>query len=315
MKQRFWKFGFLAAACQFAAMSGGANAAEQVLNQNYAVTPGGKLTVESDNGSIEVRADAGNEVRIQVRIHKDSWSERKIKRFMDHFEVEFNKTGNDVSVLAEDKERHSRWFSGSQTPEIEFVISVPKVFNVNLTTSGGSIRVGDLEGSAECETSGGSLHFGSIKGPVNGNTSGGSIQIAECEGTLDVETSGGGITVGSTRGDVRARTSGGSIDISETYGSVQASTSGGSISAKFRKNPLKDCVLETSGGGIEVYGPDDLHVDLDAETSGGSVSTDYPVTLSGKIDPQHLKVAINGGGPALSLSTSGGGIRVRKIGR
>jgi hypothetical protein len=45
------------------------------------------------------------------------------------------------------------------------------------------------------------------------------------------------------------------------------------------------------------------------------VSTDYPVTLSGKIDPQHLTAEINGGGPALTLSTSGGGIQVRKIRR
>ncbi len=292
---------------------GSANAAEEFLNQTYAVAPGGKLTVESDLGSIDVRADAGNEVRIQVRIHKDGWSSRKIKSFMEHFDVDFSKTGNDVTVRAEDQERHTGWFSGSRNPDIQFTISVPKVFSVNLATSGGSIRVGDLEGSAVCETSGGSLHFGNIKGPVDGHTSGGSIQVAGCTGALDVETSGGGITVGSTQGDVRARTSGGSIDISETYGSVQAETSGGSISAKFGKNPLNDCVLETSGGGISVQGPADLHVDLDAETSGGRVSTDFPVTLTGEIDPQHLVAGINGGGPRLFLRTSGGGIRVQKL--
>jgi DUF4097 and DUF4098 domain-containing protein YvlB len=313
MNQRLWNIRRMVAPSLVALAVGSAHASEEFINQTYAVGPGGKLIVESDYGSIDVRADAGNEVKIQVRFHKDSWSARKIKRFMEHFEVDFSKNGNDVTVRAEDQEHHTGWFSGSRTPEIQFTISVPKIYNVNLATSGGSIRVGDLEGSAVCETSGGSLHFGNIKGPVDGHTSGGSIQIAECEGTLDVETSGGGITVGSTKGDVRARTSGGSIDISETYGSVQAETSGGSISAKFMKNPLKDCVLETSGGGIGVYGPADLHVDLDAETSGGRVSTDFPVTLTGEIDPQHLVAGINGGGPRLILRTSGGGIRVQKL--
>jgi len=299
--------------CMIALAAAGAYAAEEFINKTFTVEPGGKLTVESDYGSIDVRADGGSEVRIQVRIHKDSWSSRKIKRFMERFEVDFNKTGNDVTVRAEDREEHTGWFSGSRTPEIQFIISVPKIYHVDLATSGGSIRVGDLEGSAVAETSGGGLHFGNIKGPVDGHTSGGSIEIAGCAGTLDVETSGGGITVGSTQGDVRARTSGGSIDISETYGSVQAETSGGGISATFRKNPIKDCSLETSGGGIKVAGPADLHVDLDAETSGGRVSTDFPVTLTGEIDPQHLVAALNGGGPRLILRTSGGGIRVQKL--
>jgi DUF4097 and DUF4098 domain-containing protein YvlB len=290
-----------------------ANAAEESVKRNFNVAPGGRLTVESDNGSINVRAEAGNQVQIEVRFRKDSWSESRIKRFMDHFKVDFSQNGNDVTVTAKDRDREDGWFSGSRTPEIKFIISVPTRYNLNLSTAGGSIQVGDLEGSVVCETSGGSLNFGRIKGPVDGHTSGGSIQVEGCEGILDVESSGGGISVGSCKGDVHASTSGGSIDISETYGSVRAETSGGSVSATFRRNPLKDCSLETSGGGIEVSGPDDLKVDLDAETSGGRVYTDFPVTLTGEIDPQSLTAKINGGGPRMVLRTSGGNIRVKKV--
>ena len=289
-----------------------ANAAEESLTRTFKVAPGGKLTVEADCGSIDVRAEAGDQLQLEVRFHKDSWSASRIKRFMDHFKVDFSQSGNDVTVTAEG-DREDGWFSGSRTPEIKFIISVPKQYHLDLSTSGGSIRVGDLEGSVVCETSGGSLDFGRIKGPVDGHTSGGSIQIEGCEGTLDVESSGGGISVGSCKGDVHASTSGGSIDISETYGSVRAETSGGSVSALFKRNPLKDCALESSGGSIEVSGPDDLKVDLDAETSGGRVYTDFPVTLTGEINPQSLVAKINGGGPKLYLRTSGGNIRVEKV--
>jgi DUF4097 and DUF4098 domain-containing protein YvlB len=306
---RIVRFGLAAAfvsLCLFHAFG-----AEKNVSRTFPVKPGGKLSLDADYGSIDVKASGENEVRVEVRFRKDSWSDSKLERFMKDFQVTFSQSGNDVTVVAEEEggSRHF-WNSGSKHPDVKFVVSVPKVYNLNLKTAGGWIKVGDLEGNAVCETSGGSLDLGRIKGMVDGRTSGGAIQIAGCEGILDVETSGGSISVGSTRGDIRANTSGGSITIEETYGSVQAGTSGGSISACFKKNPLKECSLETSGGWITVKGPGDLHVDLDAETSGGRVSTDFPVTLTGEINPQRLVAKINGGGPRLYLRTSGGNIRI-----
>jgi DUF4097 and DUF4098 domain-containing protein YvlB len=286
--------------------------AEEKISKTFQVNPGGKLVLETSLGCIEVKTESGNTLRVEILIHKDSWSDERMKRFLKDFDIEFSQNGNDVSVRAEYEKGYHHWFSGSKNPEVNFVIVVPKVYNLDLQTSGGWIKIADLEGNAVCETSGGSLDFGHIKGTVDGHTSGGAIQVAGCEGTLDVETSGGSISVGSTKGDIRANTSGGSISIDETYGSVQAETSGGSISAHFNQNPLKDCFLETSGGWITVSGPNDLHVDLDAETSGGHIYTAFPVTLSGEINPQSMLAKINGGGPRLHLRTSGGNIRVEK---
>ena len=53
-----------------------------------------------------------------------------------------------------------------------------------------------------------------------------------------------------------------------------------------------------------------LAVDLDARTSGGRVSSDFP----GEFNKQRTKLmaTLNGGGPNLVLSTSGGNVDVRK---
>jgi len=72
--------------------------------------------------------------------------------------------------------------------------------------------------------------------------------------------------------------------------------------------------LETSGGAVTARIAANAAFELDAETSGGGVSSDLPVTVIGKTEPDRLKGAVNGGGKLVRLHTSGGSIRVEKAG-
>ena len=63
---------------------------------------------------------------------------------------------------------------------------------------------------------------------------------------------------------------------------------------------------------MTVKAPGNAVFDLDAETSGGGVTCDLPVTVQGKMEHDHLKGQVNGGGPLVVLRSSGGGIHVRK---
>ena len=56
-----------------------------------------------------------------------------------------------------------------------FRLTVPRQHDLELSTSGGGIEVGDLQGRVSAQTSAGSLSFGHIEGPIEGKTSGGSI--------------------------------------------------------------------------------------------------------------------------------------------
>ncbi|SPE54286.1 conserved hypothetical protein [Verrucomicrobia bacterium] len=59
--------------------------------------------------------------------------------------------------------------------------------------------------------------------------------------------------------------------------------------------------------------PGDAAFNLEARTSGGGVTCDLPVTVQGKVEHSHLMGVINGGGLAVVLRSSGGGIRIRKL--
>ena len=306
---------------------------EDRLTQLYQVKPGGKLAVEADRGSIEVKSADADQVAIEVLRKVSGESRARSEEVLKNHEVKFSQDGDTVQVRAElNKGWTSNWRDKGRNLQVRFLISVPKKFNVDLKTAGGSIKVADLTGQARSQTSGGSLTFGQIEGPILGRTSGGSISVAGCKGDVDIKTSGGSIHLGDVDGNTTAQTSGGSltvkqvkgktvvktsggnIDVAEVKGSLEAITSGGSITASVADQPSGDCRLQTSGGSIKVSLSDKVAVDVDAKTSGGGVRTELPVAavVQGEHKPNVLQGKINGGGPTLSLHTSGGGIFLQK---
>jgi DUF4097 and DUF4098 domain-containing protein YvlB len=291
-------------------------ATEETLQKTFNVGTGGKLVIDVNGGSVEVKATDRKNVHIDVYRKATSrgffgGSEQKERAELEANKVTFAQEGDQVIVKArrdKDAPRNSNVNLNSR-----FTVLVPREFNADLRTAGGSIRVDDLKGTLKAHTSGGSLKFAQIKGPIDGHTSGGSIDLTGSEGNVIVKTSGGPIKVREHKGDLQARTSGGSIDVDRIEGNVQASSSGGSVTAVLAKQPTGDCRLETSGGGVSLRLPETASVNLDAKTSGGSVQSDLPVKMVGEKKRNSLKGTINEGGKTVYLRTSGGSIQVKKI--
>ena len=315
------------------------------IERTYSVKVGGNLTIVSEFGAIEVETADQNQVEIVVTKAAKSLN-RSAKEALADFEVVFSPEDTDVHIEGKFKQGQERWRKILNRLEIRFHVTVPKDYNVDLETQAGGIKVGDLDGKVRAHTSGGSLRFGNITGTVWGRTSGGSIELTSCGSPVDLKTSGGSIEVvdvqaqtsgGSLRfgaiqgsiwgktsggsigvascsGGADVKTSGGSIKLQSIGGDVNAKTSGGSIHAVMETQLQDACNLRTSGGGITVVLIPDIAINVDAETSGGRVSTDFTVAsiIQGKVPKNKLKGSINGGGPLLTLHTSGGNIYLQK---
>lgn len=275
-----------------------------VVERTFDVAPGGKLILDTDIGSVQVRSASGDQVRVRV--------EREVRGGSDSdFELRFDQRGDDV--LVEGDKPGSGWNWGWNRYKVRFDITVPEEYDLDIETSGGSIKIADLIGDVDCHTSGGSIRVEDIDGEVDCRTSGGSIHVGEVEGSVLAKTSGGSITIDRSGGSVVAKTSGGSVTVNEVMGSIDASSSGGSVKARLTRQPLADCRLTTSGGRVEVELAGPIAVDLDAKTSGGRVHLEMPVTISGSVSKTAVRGTVNGGGPELYLRTSGGSIYVKEI--
>lgn len=293
-------------------------AAEDRIEKDLKLDPGGEFRLETDLGGVTVTGspDAGAHVVITSR-RKD---------LNDLLTFRFEEGAGSARVIA--KKKHHSWFS-DHGDNVQYEVRVPAQTRVmvdtsggsikisglrgraKLDTSGGGIRVDDLAGDLEADTSGGSIHLADVKGTVRAQTSGGGIEGRNLDGSVHAESSGGSIELEKVTGDLEAETSGGGIRIVDAGGRVHADTSGGSIEASFTKGNSKGGTLETSGGGIEVSV--DPEADLSIQASGNSVKTDLPLRVQGEISRGNLTGSLGKGGNTLRLHTSGGSVRIQGL--
>jgi DUF4097 and DUF4098 domain-containing protein YvlB len=277
------------------------------LNKSFSVSSGGKLVVKADRGSIEITTATGDQVAIKVfRTVKEGSKTDADEMFSKH-EVTFAQDGNTVTINARMKEESSFWSRHRRNLQVRYEIAVPRKFNVDLKTFGGSITVPDLTGEARGETSGGSLKFAHIGGPVWGKTFGGSINVAGADGALEVATSGGGIQLGEVLGNASAQTFGGSITVKKVKGAVTAKTSGGNVNVDEAGGEL---FAQTFGGSILIGTG---HGKVTAKTSGGRITIDE---AAGDLDAKTFggSISVKKAKGSVTAETSGGGIDVGEVG-
>ncbi len=234
----------------------------ETLEKSFDVSPGGTLYLKTDVGSLEIETHDEDTVLLDFEARGDSAEE---------FELEYEVDGADVKIIGELEHRRG-W---NRDIRVKFNLTVPKTYNLDLNTSGGSIKIDDLVGF------------------------------------IDANTSGGKITVGNVHGRVDLHTSGGSIRTKAIHGPLDAHTSGGSINVTFAEQLSESATLNTSGGSITAYLVEDIKIDIDASTSGGRVRSQFEI--DGRVKKQSVRGEINGGGPKLKLHTSGGSISIKSI--
>ncbi|HEX5735920.1 MAG TPA: DUF4097 family beta strand repeat-containing protein [Blastocatellia bacterium] len=301
--------------------------AEERITQSFNVESDGLLSVDIDGGTIEVQPSDSRTVYVEMYRRIEAGSAAEARQLLERHPVRLSQSGNNVYIETDR-------INGRVHKKVELKVSVPKNFNVDLKTSGGSIGVDGLQGTVRGKTSGGTLRFSSIVGPVRGETSGGSVVVRDIEGEVVVKTSGGGIeinnvtnnvvahTSGGTinarriEGTLDAKTSGGSLNFEEIAGEIDGRSSGGNVTARFSRPIEANCRLETSGGSVNIYLPENSQFDLDAQAGSGQIVTEFPVsiTFQGKLEKSTLKGQVNGGGAVLYCRTSGSNINLKKIG-
>ena len=224
-----------------------------------------KVVAKTTGGSIEVNGDASSEAIVNVFVEHKIWSQQKIKQVFDeYYSLELKVEGGTLHAIVKSKTKSMNWSDSGLS--ISFNISVSNQTDTELNTSGGSIRISNLEGTQDFKTSGGSLTLADLSGKITGKTSGGSMNITGSKGNIDLVTSGGSVNASKSSGTISLKTSGGSINLTKLDGSIHVATSGGSISAN---DITGQFYAATSGGNVNLS---DISGNLEAGTSGGNIN-------------------------------------------
>lgn len=244
----------------------------QEIQREFSVNTGQLFKLQSTiGGSISVKGEGQGKIRVAIT-HNGG----------DEFKFDFQESAQGVTLLATGPKN---W---RENTKIDFQVTVPENFNLDLSTSGGNIELQN------------------IKGNLNGRTSGGNLVVNQTEGAHSLKTSGGNIAIHSSSGEGSVSTSGGNIAVNTLSGKFSLLTSGGNIVLESSK---LEGDVRTSGGNIVCK---NTEINGEVKTSGGNITVDKA--------PQGISVATSGGNIQINSAntfaeakTSGGNITITEV--
>jgi TonB family protein len=245
----------------------------------------------ADLGSVQIRTvtpDANPMVRYSVHLETDA-RQPSAQALLDKYSLTARQTPNGILLSStlpftrKGPNRNAQFW-------VQFVVTVPANFSVEVTTGAGDIETSDIGGRVVLLTEGGNIRTGKIGfalvqmnaamisggriEPLGGTMRehrgyrgrGRSADVSDTEPpAAKVETKGGHITLLDVSGDVDAYTAGGHIQAGNIAGNASLRTGGGHIRAGQIKGTAR---LETEGGNIAVGEAGSL---VSVRTGGGQI--------------------------------------------
>jgi len=296
------------------------------ITKTFDLNQPGTLNAKSSGGGIEVKTHDQNKVVVQAFIRKNgrilSPSDPAVEDVLEDYNLEIEKNGSVITADVNRKTNFNPW----KNVGISLTIIVPREMSCNVSSSGGGLKILNVEGThnfhssgggiklenitgtTEAKSSGGGVHTTNLKGDINLSSSGGGVSIDEAHGSVFAHSSGGGVHLKNIHGDVDASSSGGGVSITGEAGYIKAKSSGGSVRINI-SNLSKGLHLESSGGGVDaiIQNGDDLGLDLDLSSEKVNIELH---NFSGTTEKNRVKGTMNNGGIPVYMHASGGSVNV-----
>ena len=282
-------------------------ATEKAFHHSYPLKAGGRISVENFNGSVEVTG--WDQEKVQI----DGTQYASTAALRDAIQIEIGTAPDAVRV------RTVLPTGRRGNMGVSYVIKVPKRCKVDpVTSTNGTVRVEDIEGSVRVRSTNGAARFASIRGALEAGTTNGPVDVRGLDGPAAIRTSNGGVQGEGIQGAFDATTTNGAIRVhiarTEPRQKVRLGTSNGGIDLTVDTWNETDIRASTSNGGVTVKLPAATAGRLRAHTSNASVSSDFDVSnrSAGKHSLEG-EIGSKSGSAIIDLSTSNGNIRVQRL--
>lgn len=284
------------------------DAFKQDFHSTHPLSPGGTVSIETFNGTIEIMGWEQNSVEVNGTKYASSQS------VLDSLKVDVTSTPGAVRIRAV-RPMDSHWHMG-----VRLSIRVPHKTQLDrITSSNGQIRIEDVEGNAHLQTSNGAIRVSRLKGAIEARTSNGPIDAQDIDGNANMHTSNGSIRAELAHGSFEGHTSNGSInarlnDPSATW-PVRAESSNGHIDLKVDAKQMPEIRASTNNSSIVLRLPASANARVRATTSHSSVTSEFDGLHDDGGGRRHSELhgTIGSGGALIELSSSNGSIKILKF--
>ncbi|HXM94572.1 MAG TPA: energy transducer TonB [Candidatus Dormibacteraeota bacterium] len=272
------------------------------------------LRLTTDLGSVRILsldATTAPVVRYTVRIETDIRAPLA-QRLLDNYALRANANSRGVEINGTLPSLNARGSAPGAQFWVQFEVTVPRGYNVEVKTGAGDIETQDVGGAANLFTMGGNIRTGRIgvagvRLPSSGHvlakleTQGGHIQVTDVAGDLNAITGGGHINVGNIVGSASLRSGGGHIRAAQIGGRSELETDGGNITVGHAESYVN---VRTGGGQID-FG--EVRGSVHAQTGGGGIRIMY-VSGPMEVESSAGSICLTRVAGAVRAATAGGSI-------
>lgn len=312
MTPRFWLLGLVTFVCASPAFA----VIERLTEKTFAATAGVEIKASTFSGSISVVPSETDEVHIRVRHAFDGDDEKAADAQLAKIDIAIAQSKDGVTL--EIKYRNAlRWAWETWPPAaIAVEIKAPRTCRLDLRTREGGITVGAMAGVVVARTLSGPVFIGEFEGAVTASSERGDVSVTACTGELKIETGSGNLLVGRAGARAELRGKGGAIEVQRASGAVIAEGDGADLKVGFVHPVFQASELHASGGDVIVNFDPRSACTIDAGSSRWSTvrvrALPLAITKGGDGTPA-LSATLNGGGPAIKIRASGGGVRLNGV--
>lgn len=274
------------------------------LDESFQVSDGELLVIDVQHADIDIETGYSGKARLVVTIEAPEGDRARELFEMMRFEA-YREDGR--VVLRSDPRDDWSWRGRM---DIDIRALIPERFDLELQSTHGDVTLGSLDGSVELHTTHGDIQTARIMGSaVSLNSTHGDVQVAEIvTPSLVLHTTHGDIAAGALRSErIDAVTTHSDIDVRELSGSGELLTTHGDVSIRIARHD--GLQIRTTHGDVLLVIPDDLPTSLNLR--GEHVTIPSGASFDGSLQDEQAKGLLNGGGPAIEVSTSFGDVVLR----
>jgi hypothetical protein len=282
---------------------------------SLATKDGLTLHLTTDLGSVKIiplPPGAPPVVRYSVHLETDARAPLA-GRLLDRYSLTAQAGDAGVEIHGTLPPQITRPSAGGAQFWVQFEISVPLGYSVDVKTEAGDIETLDIGGIAILSTQGGNIRAGRVglnysheagAGRLVAKlaTEGGHIQVLDVAGDLNAFTAGGHINAGNIAGDALLHSGGGHIRAEQINGRADLQTDGGNITV----GKAGSLVSVRTGGGQIDFG--EVRGSVRAQTGGGGIRIMY-VSGPMEVESSAGSICLTRVAGTVRAATAGGSIR------
>ena len=269
------------------------------LDWRGTVRSGDWVRVFTSKGEVRVEPGSGNTIEVHGEARGSSAERQRVT-----FEV--IERGDGVTICAHDERQRCEedglksegrgWSGRDRSANVVLTVRLPRGAHLQASSGNGAVHVTQAGGDVRATSGNGTVDVLGAAGSVHASSGNGAVTVSEAHGGVEASSGNGRVRVSTSQGPVRANSGNGSVEVR------MASIEG-----------TEDMRFSSGNGRVVVYLPGDFDGSIDLSTGHGEAYTDFPVTISGRLQKSRIQGVVGSGqGPKVRLSSGNGDVEVRK---